>query len=146
MYTSVLYLQNVKEPHQHGFLTIAQTCMCTLCYSFCLSPSQLDSKAPQGRCWPCLSRVTPASVCNTTTSAVSLPQGIIPARELCMQKRLLKDRHSITTVRGGQERRSSMFAVKIWERSKAINQNQDSSIPKSRFQHTPGYRCWQLYY
>lgn len=44
----------------------------------------LDSKAPQGRCWPHLSSITPTSVYNTITSAEGLPQGIRLAQCICV--------------------------------------------------------------
>lgn len=58
----------------------------------------LDSKAPQGRCWPHLSSITPTSVYNTITSAEGLPQGICLAQQLCMQKTIFTDRQRIYTV------------------------------------------------
>lgn len=86
--------------------THTRTHYCIIFFSLSLSSVLswlLDTKAPQGRCWPRLSGITPTSVYNTTTSAESLPQGICLAQQLCMQKSLFTDRQCITKVNNRTE-------------------------------------------
>lgn len=59
---------------------------CIIFLLFVPSRYLLDTKAPRGRCWPCLSRITSTSVCTATTTSAESQSQECAVQSVCRKK------------------------------------------------------------